>query len=166
MLEVYKKQNGEYENKSIKLNDLGMNQSIEFTPMYFKEGEGQYGAWQKVEGIYHSEQGDIEKVVIWATKKLYDELYDKQSNKVSIKKEKPEGSKFHTYSVSAAGGDASTPSLVSPALVLTDVEKEVLTALMSSDMKDNLDAYIENFVKSAGTNESKAKQIFEKRNEL
>lgn len=177
MLEIYKKQNGEYENKSIKLNDLGMNQSIEFTPLINKDGEGTYGKWYLVEGIYHSEQGDIERVSMFAGVGYYSKLVANLNKRCKITKTKKEGAKFHSYDVEPVDGSSSPSPLKLSKQTFTPrtddlkdgdgvySDKFAVDLLKKSGSYDKVEDYIGTW-KQHGSTEERAREVFEHRGEL
>ena len=175
MLEIYEKINGEYTNKSIKLNDLGMNQSIEFTPKFMSTGEGQYGAWFKVTGIYHSEEGDLDEITLWAGKGYFPKFELQADKRCIVTKFKKDGAKFHTYSVEPVPTGSSPSSLSLPSaksfVFKTDDLKDGTKGYSDKDMidfikvngKENDEAtYKEMWVKY-GSTEARATEVFKNR---
>jgi hypothetical protein len=176
MLEIYEKINGEYTNKSIKLNDLGMNQSIEFTPKFMATGEGQYGAWFKVTGIYHSEEGDKDDITLWAGKGYFPKFELQADKRCTVTKFKKDGAKFHTYNVEpvSTGSSLSSPSLSLPGakfdFKLDDLkdgtkvysDKDMIDFIKVNGKENDESTYKEMWVKY-GSTESRATLVFKNR---
>lgn len=176
-MQVYEKKNGEYTNKSIKLNDLGMNQGIEFTPRFCETGEGKFGEWFKVKGVFHNNP-DVEDVVIWATKKNFPEFEAMIDKRVKVTKVKKDGAKFHSYDVVEA--NASPSSLPKMKLssskgfeFLTDnlkdsegtySEKDAVAIIKQANRFDDFQAYKELWT-LYGSDEARAKLVYEHRGE-
>lgn len=182
MLEVYEKKNGEYVNKSIKVNDLGMNQQIEFTVTGTREMDSKFALTDKdkkpilddggneikakaylISGIYHKNNGDVE-VSMWfnqskknITPTHVKDLMKNEGEIVTIKKAKKEGAKFHYYEIKKLNGGDKLNKVGFP---LEKMEKEAVDALKADNTLTRED-WIATIVKAANVSGVRAGAIYE-----